>query len=86
MSEPEGNDKFIGTYWIEKFSGRLVQIIEFEMFYDRYEEDENDPANWGVRYRYNDDSSFEFIGVNLFKKNYRYYKTNLNRLDLVMHG
>jgi len=78
----ENLNSFTESYWIEKFSGRMVQIEEFEYLYGDHEW-KNEFHPMGVRYRYQDDDTVDFMGVELFNMNYRFFKKELTRLDLV---
>ncbi len=73
------------TFWKEKFSGRIVELMCFDYLFD----DKDWTDNWEplcVTYRYVDDNKEDFVGLEMFKLNYKFYKLNLTRLQKVSQG
>ena len=81
VEKQENLEFFENSYWIEKFSGKLVRIENFDYLYD--DDDWMDTFQpMGVRFSY-EDGSTEFVGIEMFKSNYRYHRKDLSRLELV---
>lgn len=72
------------TFWKEKFSGRMVELLDFEYLFD----DRDWTENWepmGVVYKYLDNEKEEFMGFELFELNFQFLG-ELTRLQKVSQG